>query len=321
MANIWLQSAQSRSMNQGSYGLQDKWKRIISVIPTPLDYYLEPADLADLKAKLQDDLLLTDPLARLQYIGGIAEANDTSSQPEALNFSYGQSQYPYSGQYSAEFFFSNGSLTVQQKRQQLNGQEANFLLILVDSDNQIITTKSDDGAGNVVYAGFTVGSFLARDNAIDTGAGYKQSMQISFADSNEFNDGNLGVWPAGFNVARNLKPVADAELAALSTLVARVVTVVAMDGKTNLTDKYESILTGAGALTLWKGTVVATGAALTLTSAVAATVNGVKGATLTWSATGYPVSGDIEITWETPTIMAAAGVKFYEVVDPLVMTV
>lgn len=308
-------------MNQGSYGLQDQWKRIIGVITTPLEYYLEPADLAALKTKFQAGLLEEDPLNRLQYIGGIAEANDTSSAPEALNFTYGQVQYPYSGQYSAEFFFANGSLTLQQKRQQLNGQEAGFLIILVDSDNQIITTQRDDGAGNVVYGGFSVGSFLARNNAFDAGTGYKQSMQISFADANEFNGGNLGVWPAGFNVAANLRPVADAELVALTSLATRVVSVVAMDGKTNLTDKYESVLTGAGALTLWKGTVDATGVALTLTSATADIVAGVKCVELTWSATGYPVSGTISITWDDPAAMATAGVKFYEVIEPVTLTV
>lgn len=316
--NVFQLNTGSAGVNLGAQGKAISWRRIRAFIMTPLSYFLDPGDVASmqaLKTELQAAVINADSSQRIQIMETIQESEAQGSDPVQQSFGYGLNKTVYSGQYGMRAFFGDDNLAKHQKRQQFNKRAGEFLVMLIDEDQQLICTKGDDGTGKVVLVGFSMADFLADNNAMDFGEGAKQSVNISFSDPNEFNNGNLMIEPCGFNVIKTIKNVTDIVLTAVSAVSTRVVSVapMAMNGNigTNLAAVYPTVLAGSGtALTLWKGRDRATGLPLTLTSAVKATLNGVDVITLTWAATNFPTApGKIDVYLDTPANLATAGLK------------
>lgn len=324
-ASVFELSTTSSSINQGQYGPSVAWERIRGMIVTPADYFLTKADYAGgIKAKLQADAISDDADERIQIIGPFQEAEAANTNPVTLEYGYGLSQELYSGQYGARFFFGDGDLSRQQQRQKLKGQESSHRIFLFDESSRIIGTVGDDGTGASVHTGFTPGALIAGDVALDYGQGAKQSMYVSLADRAELNNGNLLVIATSGLNPNALKLVADVHIQAISDLTTRVVTLAFMsvgsNSGLNLAERFATELVANPDLILF--TNHNTGAALTITTAVAAVINGQHGITYTLAVTNYPTSGNgIDIVADSVSALATDGLKYYETPETLYIPV
>src|SRR5690606_24452881 len=112
-----------------------------------------------------------------------------------------------------------------------------------------------------------------------------------------------------------IRLVADVHIQAISTLATRVVTLAFMSTGSviglNLADRFADELVANPDLLV--ATNHATGAALTITSAAKALINGQHGITYTFDATGFPVaSGSIDLRLDEVSVLAADGLQYYE---------
>jgi hypothetical protein len=306
------------SVNQGAQGTPIKWKRIKALLMTPVDTYYTPTQLSTLRATLQAANIAADPYARNQVIGTIQETEDKSTDPKTLSYTYGQENEVYPGQYAFSFMFGDNDLAKQMTRQKYNGRADEFWCFLLDEGLNIIGTKRNDGSDNVVFGGFSIQEMQARNVKLDAGEGAKQGMFISFADSTEFNNGNLMVIAAGFKTWTEIKNVTDVKLTQLSALSTRTIGLAAiMEGGeigTNIAERSTMSAVFVANPSLIVGKNKTAGTALT-TSTVAVTTNaaGQYYFSITFASTNFPTTGQVlEIYFDSIANLAAQGLKYFE---------
>lgn len=320
MGDFFEQTTGSRSVNQASGGTSINFKRIRHLIATPIDYRLDPSDLTGLKTKIQADAVQEDANDRIYIIKNIYEAEQANGNDINLDYNYGNSERVYNGAKGATFAFSSNNLVEQVLRQRFNGRAGDFKWILADEDLNFVMTQDSDATGGASAMGFSLFQFRANDIEPDWGVGAKQTLYIQFADwHGEASNGRLIVIPANINM-NAIKQVADVNIEVISGPATRVVSLAfpiasAYQGA-NLAEKYGSILAGTPALALF--TNHTTGASVTITTAVAAVVNGRHVITYTLDSTNYPTTGQyLDVKLDDVSALATALIKYYETPETL----
>jgi hypothetical protein len=308
------------SINQGAYGAPLDPKRWRAIVITPATYYLTPTHVAAIKAKLQGDAIAASQDARIQVLGVIDGCKPTGTAPVSTNSGYGLAKKRYGAQYAYDVTFADSDVHKTENRQKLNDRD-DLKAYIVDEDDLMLSTLGDDGSGNKVYMGFSLHQIYTDNIPFDGDEIAKPMTNIAFADSREFNHGNMVPISLGFNINTTIKPVMDVTLQPKSALTTRVVSLAVMGnawGGLNLAQKYATELASTS---LWTVKDYDLGTTLTITSVVAAVIDGINVLTFTIAVTSYPSSGGrISIQGSSPSAWATAGVKYYET-DLLILTV
>lgn len=310
------------SINQGYTGTKAVEYRTRALIVTYPGFRLPPVNWqGNLGDFLQDAVQNDDPEQRIQILTNIqgAEADNTAATP--LEFSYGPSQRIYGDQKATNYTFGDTDLVKHQLRQALNDVGSDKLVIRWDERNQLVGTADETG----LMRGFSVSEIFANDIEQDAGNGVAQTMRISWANPAENNRGNLIILPSKVTPG-SLTNVMSIQLKELTDLnSSRVVTLAFMGGGNNFPfnlaqrTAYQTILVNNPGLVNFR---TALGAALTITSAAPAFVNGQHGVTYTLSATGYPVAGQlIYVDMDAVSVLNTAFGTPMEVPQPIVLTV
>lgn len=312
-------SGGAQSVNQATGGTSVTWKRLRHLIFTPLDYRLTPSDMATLKTKIQEDAVDDDPDSRIYIIKNILEAEPANTNAVTLEFGYGYSEQVYNGQYGMNISFSSSNLIEQVLRQRFNGREGDFLCIPVEDDLQFITTQDADSTNGASVSGLDMFQWRAADLEFDPGAGVKQKAYIQFADRSQINGGNLVILKTNINM-NAIRQVADVNIQLVAGPTTRVISLafpVAGEYQgVNLADKYGAILAANPSLALF--TNHATGASIAITTAAAASINGIAVITYTLSATNYPSSGgSVDVTLDDVSALSAVLIKYFETPEVL----
>lgn len=265
------------------------------------------ADIADLKAAIEADILNDVPSNRLYPLGNIVNITDNTEAPVIQTFNTGAKAVVRNGFYDITLQWEAGGFCVLYALLKANGQNKQFfiytdkgLLIGTDAGTADEPEQFKGINPNLVYAfpfKFSDGTKVTEYSLNVNFAPEQINQNIAFVDFND--DGGLA-YLAGLSGLQNVT---------LSQLAAPTPTVVKIGAKTacgtvDLHDEFATELAVAGA---WVVKRKDTGAVITVSAVANDTVDGGWSLTLT-SAAGL----DVLVSLAGPTELDALDVSGYE---------
>ncbi len=294
----------SSTLNTGTAGTDLNLKRIKDILITPTSTEIDDTFRATPRASIKA-LLLADSGVNRSYLlpVRVAEVTDNSTETKRLSFTYGHEISIYYGTGIHTYHPVSVDQNVLEAMQVFNHRQADYKVFIIDEDDQLIGTKYVNDDSETVIKGFTAADIHTDGMKFDVGEGVKYGMRVVYANPKEFNNGNLMVFPLGFD-AESLPRMNTLTLSQKTAITTRVVDVKVMVGKTNFGDtQWGSLLAVVGA---WKGTKDSDGSALTVTAVSKLTVSGDTVYRITYSATNFPSSAaTLTVNLQLPSVLAA----------------
>ena len=299
-----LKVRSSTSHNTGNKGTRIEFDKILGVFLSPLDFVIDSTDLA---TQLTNAGKAADPNDRIYALGTFSECEDKSSDTKRISFGYGEERPNADGTVAFKLIPGDIEKTLQKIYRTFNGQHKKFKLWCIDDQNGIWHTKSNAGANT----GFGLGYIWTDKKGVNTGEGVKSGIEFGIKNVFEW-DNNSHRIDAGFDVLEAIGSINNITLEVATALAAGVVDlyISSNDGADNLVDDYQAELIAG--TTAFAPTVATSGAAITVSTVAAATINGRKAIRVTMT-TGLPSSGQDLIMKMAPTAtLLGLGIAGYE---------
>jgi len=309
-----LAPKKKQRQNSGYAKSHFDFSRIVGIILTPKDYYLQKDDITLLgltnAAKAAD---INDRIFALPAVVGYT-AQDT--EDKKITFGYGAEHYSNYGTYQGMFQFSDSKKALQKVLTQFNGRQNDFKAFLVDENGLLYCTLQ--GESKVV--GFSLSSIWTPKWKFAAENPTQLEIFIAFANAKEFNE-DIHFADMGGDIMGSVPPITDVYLEPIS-LVSRVAKfyVRTGDNEESLLDDYTTEFTSG--TTAFKGKIYSSGADLTVQSVAVSTISGEKCMEVTFSSSGYPSTGTvISIQGAALSVWDGLGIVGFENNEPITFTV
>lgn len=295
-------SAAKTAKNTGLAGVPERLKRMRAVMFVPKGDIIPTASLGTPYTTLKAKALADNAASRMYVIGPIGEVTAQNTETKRLQWAYG---YELSVEYGVTIMTMHPFTTDQRVTDQMqafNGSQENYDVFLFDESYNLIGTADSTGV-----KAFSVADVFTDARVLDGFETAKPGIRIVFANTKEFNNGNLSYWPTGIDLSQaaglpRMNTVQLSEVTAANS--SRVVVVKAKTGSTNLaTTALATALTQTGA---WEAVNDTTGSVIACSAVSAVTVGGVPAYSLTFSTTNYPsTSGTFTIRLKAQSALSA----------------
>lgn len=307
----------------GNTGIQQCFcdpKFMQGAILAPKGFTLTTTTLAAFTTALTNGIYNVSKSGRLFPIYGFEAPKDSSEQKVVQTMATGQKHVVREGFNDWMFQYVNGGLSLLQNLRKFNGANWDFFFIDNDPSGQKIFGITGAAANTLQAIPSTGGFFWAEPWKLNDGSKIT-NYDVQFVYNTKYvNDTvNFVQMAPTFDFATSLPGLDDVIVGASPVVNATPKSFnITLTSPLGVDIAALNSVAFAG-ITMWAGTVVATGLPLTLTSATFVPAAGANQSyfTLLFAATNYPTPpAPIFVTLGAPSVLAAAGLD-YESTAPL----